>query len=213
MTGRKNNRKRLVPGKNSRNKSKKKDKDKDINALAISDSIADSKADNGGDSDFKKICDEICSRIANGESLVKICRDAHIPDKATIFNWLKKAQEVEADRELTMFFDNYALAREAQADALVDEILDIADGPAPPIPGVIQKNAEPIQPFDALHAKLKIEARKWIAGRQKPKKYGDRLELVGDEKNPLSHKNVELTSDELNKELVKRGLPTVILEK
>ncbi|WP_324613718.1 terminase small subunit-like protein [Rhizobium mongolense] len=41
-----------------------------------------------------------------------------MPNKATVFRWLAAHQE---------FSDQYARAREAQADSLVDDILSIAD--------------------------------------------------------------------------------------
>jgi hypothetical protein len=55
---------------------------------------------------------------------------------------------------------SYALAQEARAELMVDQILDIAD------------NDE-----DANRARNKIQARQWIASKQRPKKYGDRIEL------------------------------------
>jgi len=64
------------------------------------------------------------------------------------------------------FSDQYARARETQADTLFDDILHIADAAG--------------TDSDALnHAKVRIDARKWMAGKLRPKKYGDtqRLDL------------------------------------
>jgi hypothetical protein len=60
----------------------------------------------------------ICASIAEGQSLRSICNSDAMPDKATVFRWLAKYEA---------FRDRYAIAREAQADALFDEILEIAD--------------------------------------------------------------------------------------
>src|SRR5271156_342956 len=38
--------------------------------------------------------DEICNRIADGESLRAICDEADMPDKATVFRWLLAEQHV-----------------------------------------------------------------------------------------------------------------------
>lgn len=67
----------------------------------------------------EELADEICERIADGESLRSICRDDEMPSKATVFRWLAEKQD---------FQDQYTRAREAQADSLVDDMLDIADG-------------------------------------------------------------------------------------
>lgn len=60
----------------------------------------------------------ICERLADGESLRSICSQEGMPSKSMVFRWLA-ANEA--------FRDQYARAREAQADTLFDEILDIAD--------------------------------------------------------------------------------------
>ncbi len=62
----------------------------------------------------------IFRRLAEGESLRAICRDVAMPDKATVLRWL-------ADKAKIDFRDQYAHARERQADALFDEALEIAD--------------------------------------------------------------------------------------
>lgn len=103
----------------------------------------------------QEVTAEICERLSVGESLVKICRDDHMPCKATVFKWLRLYPE---------FMDDYTVAREVQAESHADEIVAIADEDENP-----------------ARAKLRIDARKWVASKLKPKKYGnfDRLELSG----------------------------------
>ncbi len=62
--------------------------------------------------------DKILGRIANGESLRGICRTEGMPPAPTVCRWLAEDES---------FRERYARAREAQADALFDDILDIAD--------------------------------------------------------------------------------------
>jgi hypothetical protein len=92
-----------------------------------------------------------------------------MPGKATVFRWLGANEE---------FRDQYARAREAQAEALADEIIDIADdghndwmernqGDAA---GWVQ-NGEAMQ-----RSRLRVDARKWVASKLLPKKYGDKLD-------------------------------------
>ena len=99
----------------------------------------------------QETADSIYEQIADGRSLRSICADVGMPDKATVFRWLA-AHET--------FRDQYARARESQADSLFDDILEIAD------------TAE-----DAQLARLRVDARKWMAGKLKPKVYGDKIGL------------------------------------
>lgn len=116
-----------------------------------------------------KIADEICERIADGESLRRICQDAHMPNKATVFKWLSQHKS---------FHNQYARARETQADVLADEIVHIADTP---MPGIKVKETEDgkreVTTADMIeHRRLQIDARKWYASKLKPKVYGNTKE-------------------------------------
>ena len=62
----------------------------------------------------------ICERLVEGESLRSICLSDDMPHRGTIFRWLEAHED---------FRDQYARAREAQADTLADEITHIADTP------------------------------------------------------------------------------------
>ena len=120
----------------------------------------------------------ICERIADGESLRSICLDDAMPAKSSVFKWL---------REHEAFSDHYARARETQADSLADEITHIADTP---LVGITRKtdeegNTEITEGDMIQHRRLQIDARKWIASKLKPKKYGDRTTLAGDDESPL----------------------------
>lgn len=115
------------------------------------------------------IGDEICERIAEGESLRAICSAASMPNKATVFRWLA------ADET---FRDQYARAREAQADALFDEILHIADTPLKGVKTKTTPNGVETQEGDMIeHRRLQVDARKWMAGKLRPKVYGDKLDI------------------------------------
>lgn len=110
---------------------------------------------------------EIFKRIGEGESLRKICDDDWLPSRETVH------KRIVADAE---FADRYARAREAQADTLFDQILEIADdasGDWEETEGGPRLNAEHVQ-----RSKLKIDARKWMAGKLRPKVYGDRQTTV-----------------------------------
>lgn len=112
----------------------------------------------------------ICERIVEGESLRSICKAEDMPAIRTVFQWLAKHE---------IFAQQYARAREAQADTLADEIIDIADTP---MVGVTIKTdeegkVETTEGDMIAHRRLQVDARKWIASKLKPKKYGDKLDL------------------------------------
>lgn len=127
---------------------------------------------------------EICSRIASGESLVRICKDERMPDITTVYRWL---------REQPDFREIYVIAREDQADTLGDEIKEISD--ETPIIVKLDDNGEEVEVvFDAAaiqRQRLRVDARKFIAAKLKPKKWGDRTELVGAGGEPLIPNNPE----------------------
>ncbi len=56
----------------------------------------------------------ICSRLAGGESLRSICRDAAMPSLSTVMGWLFDGEHEEFSRQ-------YARARVVQAEVLADE--------------------------------------------------------------------------------------------
>lgn len=111
----------------------------------------------------QEIASEICDRIADGESLRAICRDEKMPSKASVFLWLTKHKE---------FSDQYARAREEQAESLADEIVQIADDGLNDT--YVDENGNKRTDQDVIaRSRLRVEARKWVASKLKPKKYGD----------------------------------------
>lgn len=120
----------------------------------------------------EEMADIICERIANGESLKAICEEEGMPSKSTVFKWLSENQSLS---------DKYARAREAQADALFDDILSIADDGRND--WMERKDAEDEnmgwrENGEALRrSQLRIDARKWMAGKLRPKKYGEKLDI------------------------------------
>lgn len=116
----------------------------------------------------QEVFDAICERIADGESLRSICSDEGMPTKSNVFRWLTGNQERA---------DQYARAREAQADALFDDVLSIADDARNDWMEAhgdddvgYRVNGENIQ-----RSRLRIDARKWMAGKLRPKVYGEKL--------------------------------------
>lgn len=131
----------------------------------------------------KEIADEICERIAEGESLRRICLSDHLPNRKTIFHWLLNDTHPG-------FCDQYRKAREMQAENFADEMNDIADdGSNDYMENVDDQGAVIGYKLNGEHiqrSRLRIDTRKWIASKLKPKKYGDKLELSGDAEAPVA---------------------------
>ena len=100
------------------------------------------------------LADDICERIANGESLRNICRDKSMPDKTTVLRWVDDNND---------FCDQYARACARREDSFFDDLIEIADS-------VTADAAE------VAKARVQIDARKWVLSRMNPKKYGDRVQ-------------------------------------
>lgn len=126
-----------------------------------------------------EIANEICVSIAMGKPLTKITKSEHMPDVATVYRWLAANK---------IFCEMYARAREDQADTMADEIAEIADE-TPDLEPVLDRDGNVIEM--RLHSayvqwqKNRVDARKWVAAKLKPRKYGDRQILAGDKEAPL----------------------------
>ena len=118
----------------------------------------------------QRTADTICERLAGGLSLRAICRNKAMPAKSTVFKWLA---------ENSTFSDQYARAREAQADVFIDDIVDIADTPKIGTKRKLMPGGKvELSTGDMIeHRRLQIETRKWVAARMRPKKYGDKLDI------------------------------------
>lgn len=94
---------------------------------------------------------------------------------SSIFLWLSKYED---------FSKNYARACDERVEAMVEQSFEIADdgtndwmekhfGNDEESSWVV--NGEAVQ-----RSKLRIDTRKWYAGRMKPKKYGDKIDVTTD---------------------------------
>jgi hypothetical protein len=119
----------------------------------------------------------ICERLSNGESLRQICSDEDMPGKSTVMRWLA-ANEA--------FRDQYARAREAQADYWAEEIIEISDESARDTIAS-EDGAERMNGEFVARSRLRVDTRKWLMARMAPKKYGDKItqEQTGPDGGPL----------------------------
>lgn len=118
------------------------------------------------------IAGRICDRLSAGETLREICRDDAIPAQSTVYLWLRTQAE---------FSEQYARAREVQADTWADEIVEIADNGSND--WVARNHGEDddgwrVNGEHIQRSRLRVDARKWLMAKAAPKKYGDKIENV-----------------------------------
>ena len=124
----------------------------------------------------ERIAAVLCARIAGGDSLRSICREPGMPSFQTVLRWAHENREG--------FRERYVLATDFRAQALAEELLEIADAArnvATGAPGTGEATAR------VQAEKLRVDARKWILARMAPKRYGDRvaLEHTGADGGPI----------------------------
>lgn len=132
----------------------------------------------------QELADAICNRLTEGESLRSICNDDSMPAMSSVMRWLSDSVNVA-------FREQYAHAREMQADVLADEIIAIADDGTRDT--VIDGDGVAKTDHDVIaRSRLRVDARKWYAGKLRPKKYGDSqsIELGSDPDKPMITKLV-----------------------
>ncbi len=102
------------------------------------------------------IADQILEAISSGTGLVTFLKsNEEFPSYPTVMRWIRGNPEFAA---------SYAQAREDMADADADKIADVAQNV---LDGKLDPNA----------ARVAIDAFKWSAGKRRPKRYGEKLEV------------------------------------
>ena len=121
----------------------------------------------------QQVAEKICKRLADGESLSIICKTEGIA-MSTVYEWLSRQPS---------FSEMYARAREDQADTMAAEITALADEP----PRMIEddKGVARVDSAWVQWQKNRVDARKWVASKLKPRSYGERVQVAGDADSPL----------------------------
>jgi hypothetical protein len=116
-----------------------------------------------------RACEEILAQVRNGKSLKKACAngDDWVPSDTTFDRWC------EADPELA---GQYARARDARADAIFEEIIEIADDGSRDV-RIDEEGREVVDHDHIARSKLRVDTRRWAVSKMNPKKYGDKLDL------------------------------------
>lgn len=129
----------------------------------------------------ENIAVSICSQAAKAVSMNTICMPDDMPDSRTVFRWLANNEE---------FCQQYARAKEECADFIAEEILEIADDSEH---DYITKTRDDGSEYEVVNhdhiqrSRLRVDARKWYAGKLRPKKYGEKVhqEHTGPDGGPI----------------------------
>ena len=115
------------------------------------------------------MADKICAELAQGRSLRSVCAPDEMPSVATIFNWFRTQPD---------FLEQYARAKEESADALIEEMMDISDDGTNDYMTITKgdKSYEVVNGEAIQRSRLRVDTRKWVASKLKPKKYGDKID-------------------------------------
>lgn len=129
----------------------------------------------------EELATEFCSRLVDGTSTRKVCQADDMPSTSTIFKWMAEKPE---------FSEQYAKAKAQAAEALAEEIFDIADDNAFDYTegkdGELRVNNDAIQ-----RARLRVDVRKWYLSKIVPKKYGEKQQIEQTVKHTLADKTEE----------------------
>ena len=123
----------------------------------------------------QELADSFCEQIATtSKSLRTICAMDGMPSVITVLKWIRE--------NTNGFSAQYARAKEEQADMLIEDMLEIADDGTNDLmtitKGGISYQVENKEVTN--RSRLRVETRKWIASKLKPKKYGDKLDVTSD---------------------------------
>lgn len=119
----------------------------------------------------QELADKVCERIAEGYSMRTVCAPDDMPAISTVFRWFREHPE---------FREQYARATEERTEAMSEDILDIADDGSNDLM-TIQKGKEEYEVENkevTNRSRLRVDTRKWLMSKMKPKKYGDKIDMT-----------------------------------
>lgn len=143
----------------------------------------------------------ICEGVSSGKTLTEVCRSDDMPSRATVYRWQ------EAD---STFRAAYRRAREMQAQAWSDEIVEIADDTTLDTVTKVTPQGREYEVVDhenIQRSKLRVHTRQWLMARLHPQRYGDRVEH--EHSGLIGHAHIHGQLDDKEK---MRRLATILLQ-
>lgn len=124
----------------------------------------------------QELADQICEQLALGYSIRTVCRPEGMPSIQTFFRWIRTKPE---------FSEQYARAKQESADAMAEDILDIADDGTNDWMERENKDGSTYEVVNhevLARSRLRVDTRKFLMAKMKPKRYGEKLDITSDGK-------------------------------
>ena len=131
----------------------------------------------------QELFESICKDIATSSKGLKDVCENHGVSSVAFYAWIQNDSQL---------LNTYTRAREEQADLLADEIIKLADDKTGDTQ--VGEFGDVGNAANIARSRLQVEARKWIAAKLKPKKYGDKVEVE-------SNVNIQSLPDWLTKKI------------
>lgn len=123
--------------------------------------------------EIESLFETICTEIEKGRALRKVLKDKDMPSNETFYGWVDGSKQ-KAQR--------YARACEKRADAIFEEMIDIADDGTNDLMTIVKGDKEyELENKEVTNrSRLRVDTRKWMLSKMMPKKYGDKLDITTD---------------------------------
>lgn len=118
--------------------------------------------------DAEAALSEFCDHITAGGHLAEFCRERGL-------SYTSMQRWINADPGRTVL---YARAREDRADKLADEMVAISDEATVAATHDGESVTLALDSAAIQRNRLRVDARKWIAAKLKPRTYGDKLDVT-----------------------------------
>ena len=145
----------------------------------------------------KAIGEEVCKRIAKGESLRSICDKETMPCRSTVVKWLISSKELILEDgniaiipEYPDFTYQYEQSRQISYQLMADSLTDIADDGTNDFMMRQSNSGEEYEvqnPEVLARSRLRVDTRKWFLSKVLPKMYGDKVTQVSE--GTVDHKH------------------------
>lgn len=121
---------------------------------------------------------DICGWLSDGHSLTSWLKKDHRPkygmqpNTTMVYRWRQQQD---------WFRDMYDDAKENRADTLADEIIEIADEANNDVYMATDSKGNTVAKIDGSainRARLRVDARKWVASVLKPRAYGQKVDVT-----------------------------------
>lgn len=118
----------------------------------------------------RELADTILERMSEGTPLRHVCaNNPDLPGESTVRGWA--VQDVDG------FAARYARAREAQVEAMAEDIIEIADDSGLDVTLDAESGAPRVDGEAIQRAKLRVDTRKWLMSKVAPHRYGDKVDV------------------------------------